>query len=194
MSYMCANVLRNEIRVRNVAQFNVLDPDTLTRRRITEWECVFYIAHEEAVLTAVGTFSFLAGLVVFGFMVYQLYLVLGGRTANEAFKWEDLEYDLQHKHVTEITKAVLEYNRNFGTPAAAATDDATKQVSLEEEAASSTISTATKRKKSKNQKDHDSREYEPEMIAFTSLKQVRNIYDRGVWRNLYDTVFPAQIN
>ncbi|KAJ3084780.1 hypothetical protein HDU99_003478 [Rhizoclosmatium hyalinum] len=189
MTYIVSCVLLNEIKIHNVARYLVIDPKTNQRRQITQTEVYLFIAQSQAVLTALGAFAFLAGLVVLGFMFYQLYLVASGRTANESFKWEDLAYDLKHGVVTEITKEVLEYNQNYGKSGSKKQNDgdATRND------ASTANENVRRRKKTKDGERKEKEEQVSDVIPFTSLKQVRNIYDRGILGNLYEALFPFNL-
>ncbi|KAI9340841.1 DHHC palmitoyltransferase-domain-containing protein [Obelidium mucronatum] len=191
MTYIVIRTMQNEMHVRSVAHYLVLDQVTGKRRLITATESALYMAQAEPVLTALGAFAFLAGIIVVAFMCYQLYLVLSGRTANEAFKWDDLEYDIKHQLVTEISRSVLEYNQNYGKvskPSDSPTLD---------EAAPPAKETAKgnmrRRNKKKTDTPDDTADAPDENIPFTSLKQVRNIYNRGVFQNLWDTLFPIPL-
>ncbi|KAG9324311.1 hypothetical protein KVV02_004600 [Mortierella alpina] len=55
-------------------------------------------------LGALGVFAALAGLVVFIFFVYNLYLVATGVTTNESFKWEDVGEMIYRRELVEVTE------------------------------------------------------------------------------------------
>ncbi|KAJ3136384.1 hypothetical protein HK100_001713 [Physocladia obscura] len=214
MSYVVARVLQHEMYVRRIMSLYVLDEMTRAHRKITPTEAFMYLAQVEAVLIALGLFAFMAGVIVFVFTLYNLYLVSSGQTANESFKWEDLEYELKNGFVTEISVNVLQYNRNYGIAIEnylGSPKDEQKCSDIIEKKDDSVVSSTNiagisnkkRRKKTETTLNNNSNSNvansinfedlkESDMVPFTTIKQVRNIYDRGVFLNIWDVFFPTK--
>lgn len=37
------------------------------------------------------------------------------------------------------------------------------------------------------------RKNDDEMVPITSIRDIKNIYDKGIWRNMVDMLFPEEI-
>ncbi|KAF9116095.1 hypothetical protein BGX27_004893 [Mortierella sp. AM989] len=55
-------------------------------------------------LGALGVFATLAGLVIFIFLLYNIYLIATGVTTNESFKWEDIGEMIHRRELVECTE------------------------------------------------------------------------------------------
>ncbi|KAI9355432.1 hypothetical protein DFJ73DRAFT_759073 [Zopfochytrium polystomum] len=201
-TYLIYKILEFEIEDQKILMYDVMDPtDGRRRRRITMSEAVMYISSKEIYLTALGLFACMAGIVVFGFTIYQLSIVMSGKTTNEIFKWDDLEYDVKTRRIYQIPKELLEYLQNYSKPVA-------KEL-VHSSVPSSRKGGNVKRRKGKPRAgDGESRteesgnnrrkKFEPsewteetEVVPLMDSKQLRNIYDKG-WRgNLAEVVFPT---
>jgi len=76
----------------------VVDRVTGARSPVELQHVVIYMVTNENSLCMLLLFLSLVTLIVTAFVSYQLYLAASGRTTNEAFKWQDLEHYLAHKH------------------------------------------------------------------------------------------------
>ncbi|KAJ3227716.1 hypothetical protein HDU81_006536 [Chytriomyces hyalinus] len=196
MSYLSFRVLQNEYYVRNVANLWIRDGTAPNGGRpLSRMEGVFYVAQIEPVLVALSAFAGMCGIVVSLFLGYQIWTVGSGKTTNEVFKWEDLDYDLRHGVVTHIPKKTLEHNQNYGKLTKPAPHEAAKRPVNEKSSAKQ--ETGLRNRKGEldaNGKTATRIEGEDEDVPFTSIKQVRNIYDRGFFRNIWDVVFPSPLD
>ncbi|KAI8615651.1 DHHC palmitoyltransferase-domain-containing protein [Chytriomyces sp. MP71] len=195
-AYLCARLLQARARSLRVWELVVRDPAMGGARRIEAWEAVLWLTQREAVLTALGAFAALCALVVGAFMAYQVWTVGSGKTTNEVFKWEDLEFDLKHGEV-HISSRTLRYNQEYGKPFARNEMRGGTLDRLQQEArtGNATEGGAQIRQRQKKVNGSDAAKEEEDVnIPFTTLNQVRNIYDRGFLRNLWDTLFPEPLD
>ncbi|KAI8813870.1 DHHC palmitoyltransferase-domain-containing protein [Cladochytrium replicatum] len=174
-SYLVFQIFRAEIIKRKINTLSSIHSTSRQRIPISLWHQWLIMFQLESWLGAVGLFIFLAGGVVLAFTGHQLYLVLTGVTTNEVFKWEDLDIAIRNGEVREVDKRLYEYNQNYGKK------DASRFVSVAE------------RKASKGKKKEDSSSETPQMVPITSIKQFRNIYDGGWYRNLMLVIFPRSL-
>ncbi|KAG0268758.1 palmitoyltransferase swf1 [Actinomortierella ambigua] len=71
------------------------------------YQLFLYQMQVDRSLGALGIFASLAGLVVFVFFIYNLYLIAIGMTTNESFKWEDIhEYVYRNELVVVMDRAL----------------------------------------------------------------------------------------
>ena len=139
-----------------------------------------YLIHQQRLLGALGIFAFLVGFVILAFLGYQLSLIKSGMTANEAFKWEDLDEIIQmgelyvHEKAFDIDDAKLAKHPKIP-----------KTIKLYWN------ETAEERKRRlsgpRGKNDYDGKQVQ-------SLKEVENIYDKGFWGNLKEIFFPPSID
>ena len=130
--------------------------------------------HHERVLGALGIFALLVGLVIFIFMCYQFSLVYNGTTANEAFKWEDLE---------EIIMAgelwVFEKEPEEGKDKVKGRSTAVYWMQP---------SSAKQRNKSSESDNGENSKQIGRQVK--SMSEVRNLYDQGLFGNFKEALFP----
>jgi hypothetical protein len=121
---------------------------------------------QDPVLVGLGSFTFLAGLLVFVFLASQLWdSLLYGRTGNESEKWGDLDHAIRTTgEVTEWPRELKEFNQNYGK----------------------------KKRKGAKKVNYDDDAEEDDLVPLTSIKEIRNIYDRGVVGNLKQIMFPKR--
>ncbi|KAJ3215227.1 palmitoyltransferase swf1 [Dinochytrium kinnereticum] len=179
-TYLVFRILQNEMDVRRVWSLVIYDRETYARTKITSWQAIMV----EPLLSALALFAGIAGIVVLVFMLYQLSMVLRGLTTNESFKWDDLKYDIQTHQITTIPKDLYEYNQSH-----------------KEESVSSSGSKIRRRVNAKGKSGASSaplKTFVPstddgiEQIPLTSVRQIRNIYNGGAWKNVMDMVFPQR--
>ncbi|KAL1523796.1 hypothetical protein AB1Y20_018719 [Prymnesium parvum] len=65
---------------------------------LTNWQCVQYLFMHHNIVLAIGIFCFVIGIALSGFWGYHVWLIWCGKTTNETFKWEDLQFDLQEEY------------------------------------------------------------------------------------------------
>ncbi|CAG8447660.1 17018_t:CDS:2 [Gigaspora rosea] len=187
---------------------------------ISRYQTALFLIHQERLLGALGLFAGLVGLVILIFMLYQLYLVITGTTANESFKWEDLDEIIMAGEFWVYEKE---------------SDDSAKK-SDDKEAGSSVEKTSGRTtaiywiqprdlKQRQNNEDNDKRNNEDndrkegdredndrkdggrennenernsksQQIGrqVKRLSEIKNIYDKGLWKNLREVLLPPLLN
>jgi hypothetical protein len=122
---------------------------------------IMILMQQDPVLVGLSCFLFLAGDLVFVFLISQVWgSVWNGRTGNEEEKWEDLAEAVKRGEVTEWPAELKEYNQGYG------------------------------RKKRKGEKELEFDENE--QVPLKSVKEIRNMYNRGVVGNLKEIIFPKR--
>ncbi|CAG8480238.1 4766_t:CDS:2 [Paraglomus brasilianum] len=147
---------------------------------ITTYQAVLFLIHQQRLLGALGIFAFLVGFVILAFLGYQLSLIKSGMTANEAFKWEDLDEIIQ---MGELYMHEKEFD----------VDDAklAKHAKISKKIKLYWNETAEERKQRlggpRGKNDYDGTQVQ-------SVKEVENIFDKGFWGNLKEIFFPPSID
>ncbi|KAJ3012799.1 palmitoyltransferase swf1 [Thoreauomyces humboldtii] len=190
--YITYVLLQREAVSQKVDALVVIDRITGARTPITWEQKWMYIVHRDLLLAALGLFGVCVAVVVTAFILYQLSQVLRGHTTNESFKWDDFAYDVDHGEV-RIAKDVLVRNQNSVDEAAVETEP--------EKPAQDPKGNAKKRKGKGAAKKMEGAPpsaiqegQERELVLLTSPKQVRNIYNKGWWRNFMSMVYPEPLN
>ncbi|KAI9017597.1 DHHC palmitoyltransferase-domain-containing protein [Gaertneriomyces semiglobifer] len=186
-TWLIWGIMRAEMDARQVDNLWVRDPSTHHgHRRLDWWEKIVYMVHRESILAAIGLFALLAGIIVLLFTSHELYMtLLRGMTTNETFKWGDLAHDIKTQEL-HISAELYEYNQSHGR------QDTPVHVSSRDEENKSETKT-TRRRKTSQQPKRPPQEAQGQDIPLKSLKQVRNIYDRGIWGNLKEMIFPPSL-
>jgi hypothetical protein len=140
-----------------------------------------YLLQLHPFVGALSLFAPLAGLVVYCFLQYQLFLILKGATsifgihiAYESFKWDDLSYAIQSKAITTISPHVLRFNQEY------------KYGQRFEDY----IPKEEKKKMLKHRKEFD---FENNQVELVDINTLKNIYDLGPFRNLKNVFFGKRL-
>ena len=135
--------------------------------------------------------SFLIGIVMVIFLLYQLYLVFRGMTANEVFKWEDLS-DAIARGKLYVIEPEGESKEKTKKKKGAGKGEGHREIvfkdrSAKQETEEAMVGMATGRKEEKG---------EGEMVEkkIGSLAEVDNLYDRGFVENFKEVLFPKKLN
>ncbi|KAJ3330137.1 hypothetical protein HDU76_006369 [Blyttiomyces sp. JEL0837] len=170
---------------------------TGARSRITLTQALMLITQREVALTALGVFAGMAGLIVMLFLFYQISLVMSGKTTNEVFKWEDLEYDIKSKTIAEIPEDLLRFNELQHKGAVKRKSKMAEIIAKDTLRKRKGKGVATKEESNDEfKRDEDGHviwDPESKKVPLTSSRQIRNIYDRGPLLNLYEVLFPVPI-
>ncbi|KAI8847646.1 DHHC palmitoyltransferase-domain-containing protein [Chytridium lagenaria] len=81
-TYLVFRILQHEMETRQVWNFVVYDRKLQQRTPITFWQAIMYVGQIEPLLSALALFAGIAGVVVLVFMLYQLSMVLRGKTST----------------------------------------------------------------------------------------------------------------
>ncbi|KAJ1559813.1 palmitoyltransferase swf1, partial [Cladochytrium tenue] len=229
-TYLIARILQSELIARGLLHMEVVE-NGFQKRPITFVEAVLYLSSLEALLSALGVFAGLAGLIVFVFSAYQLWIVLSGKTTNELMKWDDVEYSIKEGSISKIPQDLISYLDKYGTefepeppagpppptlgggggeaaPANGKARDSTGLTQRKPKAGSNTVdgvrggssaaASGSQASPARQPRQRRLRRFVPrpvvegetEMVELRSVRQLRNIYDRGAWGNLMELLFP----
>ncbi|KAJ3128886.1 hypothetical protein HK098_003213 [Nowakowskiella sp. JEL0407] len=95
---------------------------------------------------------------------------------NETFKWDDLSYTIKKEKVIEIEKDLYDYNQSFSKKSKPPVD----------------IISQTSSKKKKKIAGSNNEEVK-EFVEIRKVSELKNIYDKGIWKNLNELLFPKPI-
>jgi hypothetical protein len=143
----------------------------------------------EAVAVGLALFLLLIVMVVMAFTGFQISILLSGKTGrfflslyidapvNETYKWDDVQAAIRSGEISEWHIELREYNQKYKRGLRYDLSD--------DEHKGSGAAYQRKRDKLKKEKKV--------MVPVTSIKDFRNIYDRGAWRNLIEVLYPAPL-
>ena len=75
----------------NLFEIRFIDTSTGIEFDADFYSILLYIIKENIGLSMINIFAFIMGIVLLGFFLYHLYLISGGQTTNESFKWSSLQ-------------------------------------------------------------------------------------------------------
>ncbi|CAG8580278.1 14523_t:CDS:2 [Funneliformis caledonium] len=174
----------------NLTEAWITSVETRKRVRISTYQAVLFLIHQERVLGALGIFTLLVGLVIFIFMCYQLHLVYNGTTANEAFKREDLEEIIMDGELWVFDKEELKKHK--------------KKIKDKNDSKLKGKSTAVYWVQPVRRRQNKSSEGENEAGVngenskqvgrqVKSISEICNLYDQGFWANFKEVLFPPSL-
>ncbi|KAI8093380.1 DHHC palmitoyltransferase-domain-containing protein [Halteromyces radiatus] len=181
--YLCFQVYRGMVIEWGLDRAYLHDRRTGQQIPLTFRKAMIHVLQKDRVIGSIGILSFVMGIVVFIFMVYQLYLAGRGITTNEAFKWEMLEDAIDRGDIWIIEEE-------------------------EEKPIKPKKSKKSKGSKKKNGFINDNDKGKRQFIQkrtissstgiiqehqVKSLEEVDNIYDHGFFRNLWNIFFPISV-
>ncbi|CAO3586924.1 unnamed protein product [Absidia cylindrospora] len=168
--YLCFQVYRGMIIEWGLDHAYLLDRRTGQQIPLSFRKAMTHILHRDRIIGSIGILSFVITVVVFIFMVYQLYLAGRGLTTNEAFKWEMLEDAIDRGDIW-IVEETLTANDSTATSSNETRQFARNRRQKTKPGSSNTISSIKERQ-------------------VKSLDEVDNIYDLGFRKNLLQVFFP----
>ncbi|KAG0227627.1 hypothetical protein BGW42_002800 [Actinomortierella wolfii] len=172
------------------------------------YQLFVYQMQTDRSLGALGIFALLAGLVIFVFFIYNLYLIALGMTTNESFKWEDIsEYIYRGELVVVMDRALARQYRteriegNRSKDKSEWLDSSLLRYELRDRRHPSHPHYIGK--KSTAQDQSTSAAVPPPiplesmgLVEHTvqSMKEIDNLYHEGVWNNFVKLIFTEDLN
>ncbi|KAF0496962.1 zf-DHHC-domain-containing protein [Gigaspora margarita] len=187
---------------------------------ISRYQTALFLIHQERLLGALGLFTGLVSLVILIFMLYQLYLVITGTTANESFKWEDLddiimagEFWVYEKESDDSAKKSddKEAGSSVEKPSGRTTaiywiqprdlkqrqnNEDNDKLNNEDNDRKDGDREDNDRKDGGRENNENERNSKSQQIGrqVKRLSEIKNIYDKGLWKNLREVLFPPPLN
>ncbi|KAF9929175.1 hypothetical protein FBU30_001788 [Linnemannia zychae] len=155
---------------------------------LRDYHIFIYQMQTDKSLGALGVFAFLAGLVIFFFFIYNIYLIATGVTTNESFKWEDIGEMIYRKELVEIIETD-----------AAGTQIGPKRYEQRDRRHSShpryvgPPATPTPPPQSPKQAQSAEQVVEVEKVI-GKMREIDNIYDQGVVANIKSIIWPPNLD
>jgi len=173
----------------NLTEAWITSIQTGRRVRISTYQAALFLIHHERVLGVLGIFALLVGLVILIFLCYQLSLVYYGTTSNEAFKWEDMEEIIMTGELWVFEKDTEEESKRRKKK--------NKEVSEVKGRTTAVywIQSARQRKNKPSEGESEANGENSKQIGrqVKSMSEVRNIYDKGLWGNFKEALFPPSL-
>ncbi|CAG8517148.1 12404_t:CDS:2 [Dentiscutata erythropus] len=181
---------------------------------ISTYQAALFLVHQERLLGALGLFAALVSVVILIFMLYQLYLVIVGTTANESFKWEDLdeiimagEFWVYEKEPNDSIKKSDDNESGSSVEKASGRTTAVYWIQPRDLKQRQTNEDNDRinnedNNKDNNREDNDRENNENERNSNSQqigrqvkrLSEIKNLYDKGLWNNLREVFFPPSLN
>jgi len=140
-------------------------------------------------LGALAIFASLAGLVIFIFFIYNLYLIATGVTTNESFKWEDIGEMIYRRELVEVMETDVN-GEQFGPKRYEQRDR--RHPSHPRYVAPPPPQQPQQQQQEQRRPPPPSRPTIERVI--TRMKEIENIYDRGVKENLNSILWPPSLD
>ncbi|RGB33150.1 DHHC palmitoyltransferase-domain-containing protein [Rhizophagus diaphanus] len=188
-AYLIYHIFLDIAKKMNLAEAWITSIQTGRRVKISTYQAALFLIHHERVLGALGIFALLVGLVILIFFCYQLSLVYNGTTANEAFKWEEIEEIIMTGDLWVFEREIEEESRRRKKK--------NKEVSVVKGRTTAIywIQPARHRKNKSSEGESEANGENSKQLGrqVKSMSEVRNIYDKGLWGNFKETVFPPSL-
>ncbi len=206
-AYMCFVTLWTHVEASNMRTWQYLHPTTRLRTNVTWWQIWALQIHSNPAATGLLIFTALAGFAVFLFSLYNLWMAIRGYTSNEEFKWDELKYSIHSKELTSWRKELKEFNQSYIAPSRSSRTEkprltksakkpkphTTQTLSSSHEPKTKLISTTdSAHELTQRHVQHESENGE-DREPLVSIKQIRNIYNEGIWNNLKIVFMPKKI-
>ncbi|KAI9260052.1 DHHC palmitoyltransferase-domain-containing protein [Helicostylum pulchrum] len=164
-AYLCFEVYRGMIIEWGLDTALVYNSKTGEKSVVTFRRAFLHVLHNDRIIGAIGILAAVVSVVVFIFLIYQLYLAGRGITTNEAFKWELVEESVNRGDLFKIVPV---------TPTSTTT-------ALEEKNYLKRYNKNTKKEEHVIEK------------KIESFQEIENIYDKGFLGNLKEVFFPPNL-
>ncbi|KAI8391478.1 DHHC palmitoyltransferase-domain-containing protein [Radiomyces spectabilis] len=181
-TYLCFQIYRSMIIETGLDQAMILDSATGAPKRISFRKAMIVILQRDRIIGSIGILAMVVAVVVFGFLIYQLYLTAQGLTTNEAIKWEILEDAMDCGEIV-----ILAEDAPKPTPM---DNKSRRRKAASPRSVSSTAAHSHDVLKPRKIYVDDLSKVEGRNLRFEELE---NIYDHGMMQNLWNVFFPKSL-
>ncbi|KAG0265332.1 hypothetical protein BGZ95_003363 [Linnemannia exigua] len=153
---------------------------------LKDYHIFIYQMQTDKSLGALGVFASLAGLVIFIFLIYNIYLIATGVTTNESFKWEDIGEMIYRKELVEVIETD-----------AAGTQIGAKRYEQRDRRHPSHpryVGPPVLPQESPKPAQSSSREVIEIEKVISKMREIDNIYDQGMVANLKSIFWPPNLD
>ncbi|GBB84791.1 hypothetical protein RclHR1_11360005 [Rhizophagus clarus] len=188
-AYLIYHIFLDIAKKMNLAEAWITSIQTGRRVRISTYQAALFLIHHERVLGALGIFALLVGLVILIFFCYQLSLVYNGTTSNEAFKWEEVEEIIMTGDLWVYEKVNYEESKKRKKKNKEVSEGKGRTTAIY------WIQPARFRKNKSSEGESETNGENSKQLGrqVKSVSEVRNIYDKGLWGNFKETLFPPSL-
>ncbi|KAG0046493.1 palmitoyltransferase swf1 [Gryganskiella cystojenkinii] len=161
------------------------------------YQLFVYQMQSDKSLGALAIFASLAGLVIFIFFIYNIYLIATGVTTNESFKWEDIGEMIYRRELVEV----YETDENGTQVGPTQYEQRDRRHPSHPRYVPPPVSSDQEHHQQQQQQLQQQQQHSQQRPkqrparptvdrVVTKMKEINNIYDRGVWENLRSILLP----
>jgi len=167
--YVCFQIYRGKVVNWGLNDATIRDTITGKHVPLSFRKAMLYVLQEDRIVGALGILAGVVCVIIFCFTVYQLYLCARGMTTNEAFKWELVQDGIYRGEIWKVEEKqkLNMLGRGTGTGFFWRDFDGQSDGVL-----------SSDMKGARMVKD---------------FAEVPNMYDRGLFKNLAEVMFPAKV-
>ncbi|KYQ90117.1 hypothetical protein DLAC_08701 [Tieghemostelium lacteum] len=174
-AYLCIYVIFSIIKVKNLLRLGYNTKQGW--QPLSTFEIFRYLFYESQMVFPLGLFCLIISIFLYYFFGYHLWLIYKNTTTNETSKWSDIKDQIAVVRLKEkLKKQKQDKQLNEKSVNNSNTKDKSKKHKQQ-----SHINNNNNTKEGDETKSH--------LPLPKSSKELHNIYDRGLWKNLYELLF-----